>query len=62
MAYNMVKKDNVWSPIDVQAQKESGVTSGAAFLKVKLREAVPTRPKDERGMRKSYVLFREPSK
>ena len=59
MAYNMVKKDNVWSPIDVQAQKESGVTSGAAFLKVKLREAVPTRPKDERGMRKSYVLFLE---
>jgi hypothetical protein len=59
MAYNMVKKDNVWSPIDVQAQKESGVTSGAAFLKVKIREAVPTRPKDEKGMRKSYVLFLE---
>jgi hypothetical protein len=59
MAYNMVKKDNVWSPIDVQLQKESGVTSGAAFLKVKIREAVPTRPKDEKGMRKSYVLFLE---
>lgn len=59
MAYNMVKKDNVWSPIDVQAQKENGVTSGAAYLKVKLREAVPTRPKDEKGMRKSYVLFLE---
>ena len=59
MAYNMVKKDNVWSPIDVQAQKQNGVTSGAAFLKVKIREAVPTRPKDEKGMRKSYVLFLE---
>ena len=59
MAYNMVKKDNVWSPIDVQAQKQNGVTSGAAFLKVKLREAVPTRPKDEKGMRRSYVLFLE---
>ena len=59
MAYNMVKKDNVWSPIDVQAQKDNGVTSGAAFLKVKIREAVPTRPKDEKGMRKSYVLFLE---
>jgi hypothetical protein len=59
MAYNMVKKDNVWSPIDVKAQKENGVTSGAAFLKVKLREAVPTRPKDEKGMRRSYVLFLE---
>ena len=59
MAYNMVKKDNVWSPIDVQAQKDNGVTSGAAFLKVKIREAVPTRPKDEKGMRRSYVLFLE---
>jgi hypothetical protein len=59
MAYNMVKKDNVWSPIDVKAQKDNGVTSGAAFLKVKIREAVPTRPKDEKGMRKSYVLFLE---
>lgn len=59
MAYNMVKKDNVWSPIDVQAQKDNGVTSGAAFLKVKIREAVPTRPKDEKAMRKSYVLFLE---
>lgn len=59
MAYNMTKKENVWSEIDVKAEKDRGVTSGAAYLKVKLREAVPTRPKDEKATRKSYVLFLE---
>lgn len=59
MAYNMVKKDNVWQPIDVNLEKECGVTSGAAYLKVKVREAVPTRPKDEKQKRASYVLFLE---
>lgn len=59
MAYNMTKKENVWTEIDVKAEKDRGVTAGAAYLKVKIREAVPTRPKDERGARKAYVLFLE---
>lgn len=59
MAYNMVKKDNVWQPIDVNNERERGVSSGAAFLKVKIREAVPTRPKDEKQKRAGYVLFLE---
>jgi hypothetical protein len=59
MAYNMVKKDNVWSPIDVNLEKQFGTSSGAAYLKVKIREAVPTRPKDEKQKRAAYVLFLE---
>lgn len=59
MAYNMVKKENVWPEIDVLAERARGVTAGAAYLKVKIREAVPTRPKDEKEKRATYVLFLE---
>jgi hypothetical protein len=74
MAYNMVKKENVWQPIDVNLEKERGVSSGAAYLKVKIREALPTRPtyskpkpsdnplsvkKDAQQKRASYVMFTE---
>jgi len=59
MAYNMVKKDNVWQPIDVNLEKEMGVSSGATFLKVKIREALPARPKDEPKKREAYVYFIE---
>lgn len=57
MAYNMVKKDLVWSPIDIEAEKQRGTTPGAAYLKVKIREAVPTRPDDRPDRRQSYVIF-----
>jgi hypothetical protein len=57
MAYNMVKKDNIWQPIDVNLEKQSGVSSGAAFLKVKIREALPVRPKDNPKKREAYVHF-----
>jgi effector-binding domain-containing protein len=59
MAYNMVKKDNVWKEVDVQAERERGVSAGAVFMKIKIREAVPTRPKDEKRSRSQYVLFLE---
>jgi hypothetical protein len=59
MAYNMTKKENVWVEIDVKSEKERGVTSGATYLKVKIRESVPTRPKDDKNIRRSYVLFLE---
>lgn len=59
MAYNMVKKDNIWQPIDVNLEKQSGVSSGAAYLKVKIREALPTRPKDDAKKRLVYVHFIE---
>lgn len=59
MAFNMVKKDNIWQPIDVNLEKQSGVGSGATFLKVKIREALPVRPKDNPKKREVYVHFIE---
>lgn len=59
MAYQMVKKDGVWPEINIQEEKDRGVTSGATYLKVKLREAIPTRPKDEKAKRATYVMFLE---
>jgi hypothetical protein len=56
-AFNIVKKDLVWIPYDVSQEKERGVTSGAAFLKVKIREAVPTKPDNSKAKREAYVLF-----
>lgn len=56
-AFNIVKKDLVWIPYDISQEKERGVTSGAAFLKVKIREAVPTKPDNSKAKRESYVLF-----
>ena len=57
MAYNMVRKDTVWAEINVEEERGRGVTSGAVYLKVKIREAVPTRPKDDKQARATYVLF-----
>ena len=57
MARDRVKKDAVWIPYDVNLERESGVSSGAAYLKVKIRESVPTRPKDTEFSRGVYVLF-----
>lgn len=59
MAYNMVKKENVWPEINIDEERQKGTTSGAAFLKVKIRESVPTRPKDSKDKRATYVLFLE---
>ena len=59
MAYNMIKKDTVWLPIDVQAERDKGNTSGAVYFKVKLRESLPTKPKDDKLFRSIYVLFLE---
>jgi len=57
MARDRVKKDAVWIAYDVNLERESGVSSGAAYLKVKIRESVPTRPKDTEFARGVYVLF-----
>lgn len=57
MAFNMVKKDTVWVELDINAERERGVSAGAAYLKVKIRESVPTKPKDNKASRSIYVLF-----
>ena len=59
MAFNMIKKDTVWLPIDVQLLRDNGNTSGAVYLKVKIRESLPTKPKDDKMFRSIYVLFLE---
>lgn len=59
MAFNMIKKDTVWLPIDVQAERDKGNTSGAVYYKVKIRESLPTKPKDDKLFRSIYVLFLE---
>lgn len=59
MAFNMIKKDNVWVKIDIENLREKGNTSGAVYLKVKIRESVPTKPKDDKLFRSIYVLFLE---
>jgi hypothetical protein len=59
MAFNMIKKDTVWLPIDVQAERDKGNTSGSVYLKVKIRESLPTKPKDDKLFRSIYVLFLE---
>ncbi len=56
-AFNLVKKDMVWQAIDVNAERERGVNAGAAWLKTKIREAVPTKPDNSKSKRESYVLF-----
>lgn len=55
IAFNMVKKENVWKPYDIVQEKEKGVSSGAAYLKVKIRESLPAKPKDSEAYRKAYV-------
>ena len=59
MAFNMVKKDNVWPPYNIQELKDKGVSSGAAYLMVKIREAVPTKPANSPNKRATYVHFLE---
>lgn len=56
-AFNTIKKDLVWQPIDVNSERDRGVTSGAAFLKVKIRESVPTKPDNSKQKRQAYVSF-----
>ena len=56
-AYNIVKKDLVWQPIDVNAEREKGATAGAVWLKMKIREGVPTKPDNNKNKRAAYVMF-----
>ena len=57
IAFNLVKKDSIWQPINVDEQKTSGVSSGACYLKVRIRESIPAKPKNDKDKRKSYVKF-----
>ena len=55
MAYDLVQKDKVWEPYDIEAQKNAGVSSGTCFMKVEIRKALNKRPFDSPEARKLYV-------
>lgn len=60
MAFNLVEKDRVWTyEIDPETEKANGVSSGAAFMKTKLKEAVGKRPGDKVIQRRIYVAYLE---
>ena len=54
-AYKVVSKDKVFKNFDVEADKNSGSTSGASFLKQKILDSVATKPPDSPEMREAYV-------
>lgn len=56
-AIELVKKDKVYPKVDVQKERESGNSSGAVFLKVKLREAYGSEPPNNKDKRKIYVGY-----
>lgn len=59
-AMEMVVKDKVFPKIDVDKEIENGVSSGAAYLKVKLREVYPSKPKyNTPESREIFVKFAE---
>lgn len=55
LAFNKVKKDSVWPQFDWDNERNNGVSSGAAFLKKKLREAYASKPDDSASSRHIYV-------
>lgn len=56
-AIALVKKDKVFAKWDIPAQQELGVSAGAAFLKVKLRENYGSQPPNSSQKRKIYVGY-----
>jgi hypothetical protein len=56
-AIELIKKDKVYPKVDVAAERDKGVSSGAAYLKVKLREAFGSEPPNNKDKRKVYVGY-----
>jgi len=55
-AIEYVKKDRIYTSVDVNLEIENGVSSGTAFLKTKLREMYPTSPINKKR-RDAYVGY-----
>lgn len=56
-AIELIKKDKVYPKVDIEAERGKGVSSGAVFLKVKLREAFGGEPPNDKNKRKVYVGY-----
>lgn len=54
-AYKLIEKSKIWIPYNVETLKSQGNSSGAAYLKVKAREALSARPIDTKLGREVYV-------
>ncbi len=54
-AYRLIEKSKIWPLYNVEELKEQGNTSGAAYLKVKCREFLSSRPIDTPAAREVYV-------
>lgn len=54
-AYKLIEKSKIWLPYNVENLKSQGNSSGAAYLKVKAREALSARPIDTKLGREVYV-------
>lgn len=54
-AYKLIEKSKIWLPYNVETLKSQGNSSGAAYLKVKAREALSARPIDTKLGREVYV-------
>lgn len=58
LAIDLVKKDKVYPEFDAQAEADKGTSSGAAYLKKKLREYFPSVPVENTAIaRKIYVEY-----
>lgn len=58
-AMELVTKQRVYPEVNVAEQRAAGVSSGAAYMKVKLREACGNKPPNSKEKRASYILFIE---
>ncbi len=54
-AYKLVEKTKIWPVYNTGELKDTGNTSGGAYLKVKVREYLGARPLDSKDARETYV-------
>lgn len=55
IAYKLIEKSKIFPLYNVNELKEKGNSSGCAYLKVKLREALSSKPIDSKDAREVYV-------
>ena len=59
LVVEMVKKEKVYPKVDILKEQQAGVSAGAAYLKVKMRESFGSAPPDNAEKRKAYVGYVE---
>lgn len=59
IAEKMVTKKKLWPEVDIEAEREKGTTSGAAFLKYEYHRALSAKPLNHSTARIIYLQFIE---